>query len=110
MVQENKDYSSSSLFKNEEAAQKEMDFSSSSLFEKEETDQKDQDYSSSSLFSGEAPSLSSPISSPTISGDPRDEGFGSVLSRTVDELQASGWAGVRVLMPVIAALPLTINK
>jgi hypothetical protein len=32
-----------------------------------------------------------------ISGDPRDEGFGSVLSRTVDELQASGWAGVRVL-------------
>ena len=34
---------------------------------------------------------------PEISGDPRDEGFGSVLSRTVDELQASGWAGVRVL-------------
>ena len=32
-----------------------------------------------------------------ISGDPRDEGFGSVLSRTIDELQASSWAGVRVL-------------
>ena len=34
---------------------------------------------------------------PNISGDPRDEGFGSVLSRTIDELQASSWAGVRVL-------------
>ena len=32
-----------------------------------------------------------------IPTDPRDVAFGSVLSRTVDELQASGWAGVRVL-------------
>tara|TARA_R110000796_G_scaffold28438_1_gene77821 strand:- start:12341 stop:17821 length:5481 start_codon:yes stop_codon:yes gene_type:complete len=32
-----------------------------------------------------------------VSGDPRDEGFFPILSRTIDELQASSWAGVRVL-------------
>lgn len=31
------------------------------------------------------------------SGDPRDEGFFPILGRTIDELQASGWAGLRVL-------------
>ena len=34
---------------------------------------------------------------PAIPTDPRDTRFFSVLSRTIDELQASGWAGVRVL-------------
>ena len=33
----------------------------------------------------------------TTSSDPRDEGFFPILSRTIDELQASSWAGVRVL-------------
>ena len=32
-----------------------------------------------------------------ISDDPRNQRFFPVLSRTIDELQASGWAGVRVL-------------
>jgi len=51
------------------------------------------------LFEGEAPPgpFAYREDLPAIPTDPRDTRFFSVLSRTVDELQASGWAGVRVL-------------
>ena len=81
MAQENTDFSY--LFEDQKQEEN-TDFSY--LFE----DQKEED-DFSYLFENEEETTA------PISGDPRDEGFGSVLSRTVDELQASGWAGVRVL-------------